>query len=154
MRCSSARTAAPAVLAGDTARTDHRAGDRDRQRTADVLALATGRGHLRIDELDERLAAVWSATSTGELAALEGDLPEAVRREHARRSAALEARTAARAALSGHVLSYLGVMVLLVAIWLVAGLAGGGWYPWPVWPALGWGIAVAGHVRTARAPLP
>jgi hypothetical protein len=42
-------------------------------------------------------------------------------------------------------------MSLLVAIWFVAGLNSGSWYPWPVWPALGWGIAVAGHVRTARA---
>jgi hypothetical protein len=45
-------------------------------------------------------------------------------------------------------------MVLLVGIWLAVGLAGGAWYPWPVWPALGWGLAVAGHVKAARAPLP
>jgi hypothetical protein len=143
------------VPAGDPARAgEERAGDRDRQRTADLLALATGRGHLRIDELDERLAAVWAATSTGELALLERDLPHAVREELARREAALHARTAARAGLLGHVRSYAAVMVLLVGIWLSVGLASGGWYPWPVWPALGWGLAVAGHVRAARAPLP
>jgi fatty acid desaturase len=107
-----------------------------------------------VDELDERLAAVWSATSTGELAVLESDLPHDVREEHVRRLSALQARTAARAGLSGHLLSYLAVMVLLVGIWLAVGLAGGGWYPWPVWPALGWGLAVAGQVRAARAPLP
>ena len=44
-------------------------------------------------------------------------------------------------------------MVLLLTIWLAVGLTGGGWYPWPVWPALGWGIGVVGHVRSARAPL-
>jgi hypothetical protein len=44
-------------------------------------------------------------------------------------------------------------MALLVAIWLVVGLGGGSWYPWPLWPALGWGIAVLGQVRTARAPV-
>ena len=65
MRCTSATTALPTVQAGDTVRADERAGDRDRQRTADVLALATAQGHLRIDELDERLAAVWSATPAG-----------------------------------------------------------------------------------------
>jgi len=154
MRCTSATTALPSVQAGDTVRADERAGDRDRQRTADVLALATAQGHLRIDELDERLAAVWSATSAGELAALEGDLPEAVRQEHARRQAALRARAAARAGLAGHLRSYLVGMALLVGIWLAVGLAGGAWYPWPIWPALGWGLAVAGHVKAARAPLP
>ena len=154
MWCISTSTAAPAVRTSDPARADERAGDRDRQRTADLLALATGQGHLRLDELDERLAAVWSATSTGALAVLESDLPRDVREEHARREAALHARTAARAGLAGHVRSYLAVMVLLVGIWLAVGLAGGGWYPWPVWPALGWGLAVAGDVRTARAPLP
>lgn len=42
-------------------------------------------------------------------------------------------------------------MLLLVAIWLAVGVTAGSWYPWPVWPALGWGIGVVGHVRTARA---
>lgn len=154
MWCTGTSSTAPARRTSDSARGDERAGDRDRQRTADVLALATGHGHLRVDELDARLAAVWSATTTGELAVLEDDLPLAVREEHARREAALRARTAAQAGLSGHVRSYLAVMVLLVGIWLAVGLAGGGWYPWPVWPALGWGLAVVGQVRAARAPLP
>ena len=154
MWCSAAATSAPAVAAIDEGRPDERAGDQDRHRTADLLAVATGRGLLRVDELDQRLAAVWSATSTGELTALTDDLPAEVRREHASQQAALQARTAARAGLAGHVRSYLAVMALLVGIWLAVGLAGGGWYPWPVWPALGWGIGVAGHVRAARAPVP
>jgi hypothetical protein len=143
-----------AQRASGTIRAHERAGDRDRERTADLLALATGRGHLGVDELDERLAAVWSATSAGELAALEADLPQEVRQEHARRQLALQVRAAARAGLPGHLLSYLAGMVLLLSIWLAVGLSGGGWYPWPVWPALGWGLGVAGHVRAARATLP
>jgi hypothetical protein len=146
------RTAAPPAPTLPARRPDERAGDTDRERTADLLAVATGRGHLSVDELDQRLAAVWTATSAGELAALEADLPEAVRLEHARRSTAVQARAVARAGLSGHLLSYLAVMGLLVAIWAAVGLAGGGWYPWPVWPALGWGFGVAGHVRAARPP--
>ena len=155
MWCTTTTTAALVTRSSDDAARDHeRAGDQDRQRTADVLALATGQGHLRLDELDERLAAVWSATSTAELAVLERDLPHHVRAEHARREAALHARTMARAGLPGHLRSYVAVMVLLIGIWLAVGLGGGGWYPWPVWPALGWGVAVAGQVRAARAPLP
>jgi hypothetical protein len=154
MWCSPATAAAPAAASTDGSRPDQRAGDGDRQRTADLLALATGRGLLRVDELDQRLGVVWSATSTGELAAVTDDLPDELRREHARQGAALQARTAARAGLAGHLRSYLAVMALLVGIWLAVGLAGGSWYPWPVWPALGWGIGVAGHVRAARAPLP
>ena len=152
--CHAPRTAAPTTPTLTARRPDERAGNADRERTADLLGVATGRGHLSVDELDQRLAAVWTATSAGELAALEADLPEAVRQEHARRSAAVQARAAARAGLSGHLRSYLAVMVLLVGIWLAVGLAGGGWYPWPVWPALGWGLGVAGHVRAARAALP
>jgi hypothetical protein len=45
-------------------------------------------------------------------------------------------------------------MVLLLAIWLVGGIDEGDWYPWPLWPALGWGIGVVGHIRSARTPVP
>ena len=155
MMCRSSSTpAAPVLTERAATRPDDRAGDRDREHTADLLALATGRGLLQVDELDQRLGAVWSATSAGELASVTDDLPDELRREHAHQQAALQAKTAARAGLAGHVRSYLAVMALLVGIWLAVGLAGGSWYPWPVWPALGWGIGVAGHVRAARAPLP
>jgi class 3 adenylate cyclase len=40
-----------------------------------------------------------------------------------------------------HLTFYVLVNVLLIGIWA----AGGGGYFWPVWPILGWGIAVAGH---------
>lgn len=42
-----------------------------------------------------------------------------------------------------HLVAYVGVMVLLVLIWLLVGVNGGGWYPWPMWPALGWGAGIA-----------
>jgi class 3 adenylate cyclase len=40
-----------------------------------------------------------------------------------------------------HLTFYLLVNVLLIGIWA----ASGGGYFWPVWPILGWGIAVAAH---------
>jgi hypothetical protein len=39
-------------------------------------------------------------------------------------------------------------MALLWLIWLVTGAN----YPWPVWPMLGWGIGVAGHLRGRVSP--
>jgi class 3 adenylate cyclase len=40
-----------------------------------------------------------------------------------------------------HVALYLPVNLFLIGIWA----AGGGGYFWPVWPVLGWGVAVACH---------
>lgn len=41
-----------------------------------------------------------------------------------------------------HLVVYLAFNTLLWAIWLLTGADTGGPVPWPVWPALGWGIAV------------
>lgn len=131
---------------------DVRVGDEDRRRTADLLARAAGTGHLALDQVDARMAGAWSARTGVELTVLEADLPASLRDERDRREAAERQRDAARAGLRSHLVSYLVVMAVLVVVWLVAGLTGGGWYPWPVWPALGWGVAVAGQARTARAP--
>ena len=40
-----------------------------------------------------------------------------------------------------HFAVYLGVNALLVAIWALTSAS----YFWPVWPMLGWGIAIAAH---------
>lgn len=144
-----ARAAVPSALGPQT-----RVGDADRQRTASLLADGAAAGVLTLDELDERLARTWGAGTGAELAAVEADLPPALRVERARRESALQARGLARAGLPHHLMSYAVVMALLVTIWLAVGLSGGGWYPWPVWPALGWGIGVIGHVRAARAGVP
>ena len=127
-----------------------RVGDRERERTAVLLTDAAAAGLLTLAELDDRLARAWRAGTGAELSALEDDLPTSLLRERDRREAAARARELARAGLGPHVASYLGVMALLTAIWLLVGLAGGGWYPWPVWPALGWGIGVVSHARAAR----
>jgi len=126
-----------------------RIGDADRERAAELLGDAAAAGYLRLDELDERLALVWSAATGAELAAAEADIPDDLRRAQARRAALARGRGVARAGLVPHLISYAAVMLLLVTIWLSVGLLGGGWYPWPIWPALGWGIGVASHVRAA-----
>ena len=48
--------------------------------------------------------------------------------------------------------AYAAVMVLLVVIWALTGAE----YFWPMWPALGWGIAIVagkGHPRRMRRGL-
>lgn len=129
-----------------------RIGDADRDRVAGLLGDAVAAGYLRLDEMDERLAAVLSATTAAELSAAEVDLPAELRRARLRRDAADRARAVARAGLGPHLRSYVAVMLLLVGIWLTVGLFAGSWYPWPIWPALGWGISVLGHVKAAAAP--
>jgi hypothetical protein len=53
-----------------------RASDADRERTAEVLREAAGDGRLTMDELDERLDAVYAAKTYAELEPITHDLPE------------------------------------------------------------------------------
>ena len=53
-----------------------RVGDADRERTVALLGDAAAAGYLRLDELDQRLSAAWSATTVAQLSAVENDLPE------------------------------------------------------------------------------
>lgn len=48
----------------------------------------------------------------------------------------------ARTSFQAHATTYTVVNALLVAIWF---LTSPGAYFWPVWPALGWGVAVGLH---------
>src|SRR5213594_2664738 len=49
-------------------------------------------------------------------------------------------RAAAEAGFYGHVMSYLGVIAFLALINFFTT-----WYPWFIWPALGWGIGLFSH---------
>lgn len=121
-----------------------RAGDRERERTADDLGRALAQGYLEMPEYEERLQSVFSAQTTAELRQLVTDLPLATlrRNDPRRREAQLRA---ARMSVRLHLAAYLAVSVLMLGIWLAVGLGGGGWYFWPVWPIMGWGIGVASH---------
>jgi hypothetical protein len=52
-----------------------RASDTERERVAQQLATAAASGRLTVEELDERSAAAYAATTRGELASLMDDLP-------------------------------------------------------------------------------
>lgn len=123
--------------------------DDDREQAADLVGDAVARGYLRLDELDDRLQRAWGARTRSDLESVLTDLPLDLRRERIRRAATERAHAAARAALGAHLWSYASVMALLVGIWLTVALTSGSWYPWPIWPALGWGIGLLGHVRAA-----
>jgi hypothetical protein len=56
---------------------DLRAADADRERVANVLREAAGDGRLTMDELDERLDAVYAAKTYAELEPITRDLPDA-----------------------------------------------------------------------------
>lgn len=53
-----------------------------------------------------------------------------------------------RAAFRVHLLVYCLVNLLLVVTWAVVWVATGVWFPWWVFPLLGWGIGVSVHAWT------
>jgi Domain of unknown function (DUF1707)/2TM domain len=129
-----------------------RIGDAERNKTVDVLGDAAAEGYLDPDELDERLSAAFGALTVEDLRNLTRDLPPEWQAERTRRAAAATAQREARVALRSHVAVYLRVMAILVAVWLVLGITAGAWYPWPIWPAVGWGIALIAQARAATRP--
>ena len=108
------------------------ASDADRDRIAERLRAAAAEGRLTSDELEERLETAFSARTEAELKPLVADLPAAgVSTPPAGRG---ERRRWDR----DHVRAYVGVSLMLVAIWALTGAG----YFWPIWPMLGWGIGV------------
>jgi hypothetical protein len=78
-----------------------RAGDRERERTANRLGQALAQGYLAMDEYETRLQAAFGAHTTGELRQLLADLPlDRLRRNDPRRREAL--RKAARRSVRIH----------------------------------------------------
>lgn len=54
-----------------------------------------------------------------------------------------------------HLAVYVGVQLMLVAIWALTSFDDGTFgHPWFVYPLLGWGIGVAAHYAAHRASIP
>ena len=127
-----------------------RAGDREREKTANQLGSALAQGYLEMGEYETRLQAAFGAHTTAELRRLVADLPLAqLRRNDPRRREAR--RAAARRGVQLHLAGYLAMVVIVLTVWLVVGLTAGAWYFWPIWPILGAGIGVLGHAVPIRA---
>jgi len=126
-----------------------RAGDRERDQTANQLGSALAQGYLEMGEYETRLAAAFAAHTTAELGELVADLPLGqLRRNDPRRREAR--RAAARRGVQIHLAGYLAMVVIVLTVWLAVGLTAGAWYFWPVWPILGAGIGVLGHALPIR----
>jgi Domain of unknown function (DUF1707)/2TM domain len=130
-----------------------RAGDQDRDSTADQLGQALAQGYLTMEEYETRLHAAFGAHTTAELRQLLADLPvERLRRNDPRRRAARQA--AARRSVQFHLAGYLAMVVIVLTVWLAVGLTAGAWYFWPIWPILGAGIGLIGHAVPIRFAMP
>jgi len=126
-----------------------RAGDREREKTANQLGSALAQGYLAMGDYETRLQATFAAHTTGELRLLVADLPLAqLRRNDPRRREAR--RAAARRGVQIHLAGYLAMVVIVLTVWLAVGLTAGAWYFWPVWPILGAGIGLLGHALPIR----
>ncbi len=58
-----------------------------------------------------------------------------------------EKRVGARIAFHRHLASYLIINAFIILIWLIVALTSGGsaWWPWFIFPVVGWGIGLAFH---------
>jgi hypothetical protein len=128
-----------------------RASDGDREHIAERLRDATAEGRLLAEELEERLGAVFSARTYGELDLVVSDLPAPYERN--RHKTPLWAKATLALAVTMAVIAVLAVLALVVI-----GLAGA----WVAWMVLAWMFFGRhrggrgrhwGHSRThARAP--
>jgi fatty acid desaturase len=130
-----------------------RAGDRERERTANQLGQALAQGYFTMDEYETRLQATFAAHTTAQLRDVVADLPlDRIRRNDPQRQHAR--RKAARRGVQIHLAGYLAMVVIVLAVWLAVGLTAGAWYFWPIWPILGAGIGVIGHALPIRYAMP
>ncbi|HSP04567.1 MAG TPA: DUF1707 domain-containing protein [Acidimicrobiales bacterium] len=136
---------------GDGALPEHqptrRASDDDRTQVVDRLRLAAGEGLIDLDELEQRLAAAWSARTLPELAPLTADLPAtttppATPAQRPRRPIGMEDE-----GFRSHLTVYCLVIGMLIGIWLL----GGAGHFWPFYPAAGWGIGLGAHYQGSAA---
>ncbi|GAB3708334.1 DUF1707 domain-containing protein [Amycolatopsis oliviviridis] len=116
-----------------------RAADADRERVASLIQAAGGEGRLTLEEVEDRLSAVYSTKYTDELATLTSDLPKPAPR---RRPVAFGHRA---------VRIHLAVVVVLSALLIVRWLASGGPFFWPTMPMFWLAMSVFVHARVRGA---
>jgi hypothetical protein len=141
--------------------------DGERDRVVRELTRHCGDGRLTLDELEDRIAEAYAATTRTELdhALREMPKPAVITPPAERRSpgagssrhpghqvkvslTAQETIKGAELALRVHLVVYLSVIGLLFAIWFLTTPFG---YPWPMWPATTWGVALAIHAGVTKA---
>ncbi len=127
------------------------AGDRDREKTADLLGQALAQGFLLMDEYEQRLQAVFQTHATHELQELLTGLPlERIRRHDPRRRAAQIA--AARRGVRAHLGAYLAMAAIVLSVWAAVAVTTDATYFWPIWPILGGAIGLVSHAVSIPRP--
>jgi Domain of unknown function (DUF1707)/2TM domain len=138
-----------------------RASDADRERFVAALRQHHAEGRLTLEELDERTERAYAARTLGDLDALGTDLPPLTAPAPAgppprpdpaglppRMRPPGPRRAAAKAALIRSLLWFGMVSVILLVVWAVTGAG----YFWPVWPILGFMIAIAWQLFNLYGP--
>jgi Domain of unknown function (DUF1707)/2TM domain len=110
-----------------------RVGDDERERVVTALHEHASRGRLDPEELDSRVEQALRARTRSDLAGLLRDLPA---EQPAASAPARPRRAVLRFRRNAGIFAVMAVF--FIAIWA----AGGGGSFWPVWPILGWGIAL------------
>ena len=132
--------------------------DADRERVVRDLTRHCGDGRLTLDELEERIAEAYAADTVTDLDHALRHLPapprpmsvsaRAVPPTPPARHPAITPSKGAEIALRVHAYTYLSVMAFLVAIWFLTSPFGSFW---PIWPGLGWGLAITIHAGVTKA---
>ena len=127
-----------------------RVSDEQREQVVRDLTRHCGDGRLTLDELEERVAEAYAASTLADLEHALRELPKQplatipsappVRVRPSAAPVRHSAGKAAKVALKVHLAVYLSVIGFLVLIWFLTSPFG---YFWPIWPAMGWGLALA-----------
>jgi hypothetical protein len=146
---------------GDQRRASLRASDADRERFVEALRQHHAEGRLTTEELTERTGQAYAARTLGDLDTLATDLPP-LRTPVPRpappgyagppptgRPPATQA--AAKAALYRSILWFGSLSVLMLIIWAMTNFGG---YFWPIWPILGFAIAIGWQAFNVYGPRP
>ena len=125
------------------------AGNRDREKTADLLGQALAQGYLQMDEYETRLQAVYQTHTAPQLHELLTGLPvDRIRRHDPRRRAARIA--AARRGVRIHLGAYVAMVAIVLTVWVAVAMTTSATYFWPVWPILGGAIGFVSHAVSIR----
>ena len=116
-----------------------RVSDADRERAVTKLGEHAAAGRLTHEELEERGDRALAARTNADIDTLFADLPR-LRSRSSRRPAPRHHRE--------HVVAFIAVNLMLVAIWAATGAG----YFWPMWPLIGWGIGLACDLTASPSP--
>jgi DUF1707 SHOCT-like domain len=109
----------------------YRAGDADRNRTAELLKEAHAAGYLTLEEVDERLGNALAARTRGELDRLVADLPPEWRASQERGQRPVGQPARRRPTLPAEAAWLIPLVIVVTGVILLAILTRG-FFPWPL----------------------